>query len=86
MLFVRVERSAVVLLFLLWYCSSFYFLATSQLMSASGVVVQLIFNKADEVGLVVFGVSSFPGLSFPLPLLQKMSPSLHLLYVCLSEM
>jgi len=60
MLFVRVERSAVVLLFLLWYCSSFYFLATSQLMSASGVVVQLIFNKADEVGLVVFGVAGRP--------------------------
>jgi hypothetical protein len=61
MLFVGVERSAVVLLFLLWYyCSSFYFLATSQLMSATGVVVQLMFNKADEVGLVVFGVAGRP--------------------------
>jgi hypothetical protein len=55
--FVCVERIAVVLLFLLWYCSSFYFLATSQLMSATGVVVQLMFNKADEVGLVFFGVA-----------------------------
>jgi hypothetical protein len=60
MVFVRVERSALILLFLLWYCSSSYFLATSQLMSATGVVVQLMFNKADEVALVVFGVAGRP--------------------------
>lgn len=29
-------------------------------MSATGVVVQLMFNKADEVGLVFFGVAGKP--------------------------